>query len=498
MPGQAGTPGYLASFSALVNASPGATATSDLHRSMTRADLAARAGGVQRLIRDSDVAVVAIIAGDVHELSAAGLGALAAGRTVAPMDWRQGPERLRASLAEVGAELVLVGDRLPDVTRALPPGMTTDLRTLDDAAFSPQPVDLDSPAILVHSSGSTGRPKVLPRSHHAVQQGIDLPSRLPIGVGDRFGTLLGATGSIFNRILAALVQDASIHCLDARSATSSALIEGFRAQGVTVLSLVPTYLRRLLDVTAEGIALPDLRALISVGEALEWDDVAKVRTRFNPRVRIVNRYGSSDAAPVSVRVIEPDEPCAEGAVPVGRPHPGTTVHLLDASGRPVPAGATGEIVVDSPMRREVPVRTDLPDGRVRYRTGDLGRIRSDGDLEVLGRIDRAVKVGGTRVEPAHIESVLRRLMWVEDALVLPVADPDGGTALVAHVVGSPTADELGPELDDWLRSSLHTREVPRELVVHPTGFPTLVSGKVDAQLVPTRGQGDDVIVRPLR
>jgi acyl-coenzyme A synthetase/AMP-(fatty) acid ligase len=460
--------------------SPAAVAIADRSRTWDRAHVVGHAGGLSEVLRPLRGGIAAVLAEDARDLAVAALGSLATGMTLVPLDPRSGRERLRRTLEALGVTVLLHGGEAPDA-----PGVATvALRTVGSAPLRGERMPGNAVAVLFMSSGSTGEPKPVPRTHADLAGILTSPIERNLRPDDRIGTLLGATGAAVRRLLGALDAGVPIHMLDARGVDGADLLAAFAAARVSVLSLIPTYLRRILTAAGDRRAagaepgLPELRMVTTVGEQLMWSDVAAVRARLNPRCSVMNRYGSTDAASISHREVPPDEPIGDGAVPVGRPNPGVTVRIEDPPGHEVPIGTAGEVVVDSPKRRENPTRIDLPDGRHRYRTGDLGRVLPDGQLELIGRVDRLVKIGGIRVEPARIEAALRELPWVAEAFVdvEPDVEPP---ALTAHVAVRPGAEVDASAAEEFLRARLHEAEVPRWLVRHDGPLPTLLTGKVD-------------------
>jgi non-ribosomal peptide synthetase component E (peptide arylation enzyme) len=253
--------------------------------------------------------------------------------------------------------------------------------------------------------------------------------------------------------------------------------------------LVPSLLRVLLDEverSEDGSAstlddrLPFLRMCTSSGEPLP-PDLARRFRRSAPRARLLNLYGSSEVA-ADATAHDVDVVTSGARVPIGYPISNMHVALRDDAMRIVPRGAIGEICVAGPGvargyfgRPDATAERFVPDpsasgGRL-YRTGDLGRLGASGALECLGRRDGQVKLRGIRIELGEVETALRDVGDVRDAVCLVRND-----VLIAWVVGSPGLDR------ERLRDALAER-LPRGMV--PTAFvfidalPLNASGKID-------------------
>ena len=179
-------------------------------------------------------------------------------------------------------------------------------------------------------------------------------------------------------------------------------------------------------------------------------------------------------------------------LPLGRPLPGTRIHLLDEQGRPVPAGEKGELCIGGPgvargylNRPELTAERfvsepsgDAPGARM-YRTGDLARLLPDGDLEFCGRADHQVKVHGYRVELGEIEAALREDDRVQDAVVL--LRDEQLVAFVGSRVMGPFAEPLSvPVLRETLKARLPQYMVPSAFLVLDK-LPLTANGKIDRQ-----------------
>jgi acyl carrier protein len=119
-----------------------------------------------------------------------------------------------------------------------------------------------------------------------------------------------------------------------------------------------------------------------------------------------------------------------------------------------------------------------------YRTGDLARMRADGQLDFLGRQDHQVKVRGNRIELGEVETALRAVPGVGEAVVAVDRDHAGQQRLVCYFTGTPTAEEVRTELGRNLPNYM----VP-SLFLHLPRFPLTVNGKLDRKALPVPDYG---------
>ncbi len=260
---------------------------------------------------------------------------------------------------------------------------------------------------------------------------------------------------------------------------------------ITVLCCVPTLL-----TTIEG-EVPSLRSLLVSGEACPPD---LVRRWHRPGRRILNAYGPTESTVTATcGELHPHRP-----VTIGTPLPTYRIYILNDRMRPVAEGESGEICVGGPgvaigylNRPELtaerfvtnPVQHERDEHPRIYRTGDLGRFTSTGEIEYLGRIDTQVKVRGYRVELAEIEEVLREDEAVENAVVTAlerdgvVQDLVGYVTLTGRQTDGRGHERLRERLHTALRRRLPDYMVPSFVEVLPR-FPLLAADKVDRAALP--------------
>jgi amino acid adenylation domain-containing protein len=415
------------------------------------------------------------------------VGVLRAGGAYVPLDPAFPVQRLEWMLEDAALPLVLADAQTAAlVTR---PGVRvvridTDWPTIAAApAVAPPAAVGEDLAYVLFTSGSTGRPKgvAIPRRAltnfiRAMQQAPGLTaSDVLVAVTtlsfDIAGLELWLPLSVGATIALATREEAS----DGRALQR--LIEGV---GGTVLQATPATWRMLLD--AGWVGTPGLTMLCG-GEALPADLAAQLR----PRGRALwNLYG-----PTETTIWSLIEPMGDGPITIGRPIANTQVHVVDARLQRAPVGVPGEICLggdgvalgylDRPALTAEKFVADRFAGRpgaTMYRTGDLGRVRRDGRVECLGRVDTQVKLRGFRIELGEIEAALLQAQpGIQDAVVVLV-----GSGAEARLVGcvrlTPGAALDSEAVRAALRQRLPEYMVPAA-VLAVEAYPLTANRKVD-------------------
>ena len=522
-------------FEAQVLRTPDAIAAYNGDQTITYAALNERANRwAHQLIAHgvtADVIVTPFWARDLDFLTAI-LAIFKAGGAYLPLDPGTPSSRIGQIIEQSRTPLVLTNrDFLPLVETALatvPAAQRPQLCLVEDLDASEVPSTnppcrntLDSLAYVIFTSGSTGVPKgVMVEQRGLVNHLAAMQQNLALTAADLIGQT--ATQSYVISVwqfLAALTFGGALRIVPEETLLDpAALVDTIERQAITVVQVVPSLLRLLIEALeqrnamANGVmvnaSLPQLRWMIPTGEALP-PMLARRWFAVCPQIPLLNAYGSSECADdVAHDLIT--QPPAETTVtmPIGWPIANVQTYVLDAYLQPVPLGVAGELYVggrgvgrgylhDLAKTGQVflpnPFSAD-PTARL-YKTGDRVRRLPDGNIEYLGRFDFQVKVRGIRVELGEIEAMLGKHAGVAHAVVTTTADRAGQTQLVAYVVPRAERAMTGSDLRLFLGERLPDYMVPPTIMLLDH-FPLNASGKVARRLLPAPTQLLDTASQP--
>lgn len=448
------------------------------------------------------------------------LAVLKAGCTYVPVDVRYPQERIRYTVEDCAARVAVARpEDFPAIDGVV---VTTPEELLDAAdaqnaatenpdaenagvdAASDRTVDGSTPAYVIYTSGSTGHPKGVVVPHRNVAA-LVAATRTGMALGERdTWTFFHSTAFDFSvwEIWGCLLTGGRLIAVPHWVGRDTELFHDLvRRESVSVLSQTPSAFAQFVQTDARSAAaLPALRLVVFGGEALDTGILGPWFARHSATAcRLVNMFGITETTVhVTEQTVTPAEVAADSRS-VGRALPGWSVSVRDEHGRVLPVGTAGEIYVggagvargylNRPELTEQRFVTDPLTGARLYRSGDLGRLRPDGRLDHLGRIDSQVKIRGHRVELDEIRGVLLGHPAVAAAAVtlrLAVAGDRDTARIDAYYVthgGAPlAADELAWHaarlLPDYMRPATLTRL---------DAIPLTVNGKADLKALPEPG-----------
>jgi amino acid adenylation domain-containing protein len=446
-------------------------------------------------------------------LIASMLGVLRSGGVLLTLDRALPAERVKLMLSEARARWVVrVGPVTQEDSGPSRPGSLPVIPVDEDglapgerlAPGVPLPrVSSNDPVSVFFTSGTSGVPKAVLGSQKGLSHFLRWQREtFEVGPGDRCSQLTGLSFIVFLRdVFLPLTSGASLHLPDRdEEAGSGRIVSWLEREGITIAHIVPSVAQSWLAVPPAGARLTHLRLVVFGGEPLTEALVRRWRSAFPDSGRIVNLYGATESSMAKCFFVVPEDPPA-GIQPVGRPLPATQALILREGLRLCGIGELGEIVLRTPFRSlgylnapgeqqdrfiQNPFRVDEDD--VLYRTGDRGRYRLDGSLEVLGRWDDQVKIRGVRVEPDEVAVVLSGHRLVETCAVVARTDDQGETALVAYVVSPHQGPAAAAELRSYLAGRFPAAMVPSAFVFLAE-LPLTPNGKLNRAALPPPGLG---------
>ncbi|MDO0930786.1 amino acid adenylation domain-containing protein [Streptomyces sp. DG2A-72] len=431
---------------------------------------------------------VCLAVGHRLDLVASVLAVLRLGATYVPIDTRNPVDRIRyivddseatmvicsAEYVETVGQLGLVELRLDGLSR---PGETVPTVVVPSSEL----------AYILYTSGSTGRPKGVGITHGNLLNYVRWASdRYLQSPDDRIAlyTTLAFDFTV-TCLFPPLIAGASIGIYDG-VADPMAIQRILADEDVNVVKITPSYLY-LLSHLLNGHR--HIRRLIVGGEDLTAELAAKVHAQLMGSAEIVNEYGPTEATVGCITHTFDPAVDRDGSVPIGEPIPGMRAYVVNKYGDPVADGEEGEILLSGKsvapgyLRPESHAFTDNPfdPGTVVYRTGDIARRGTDGNLLFIGRKDDQVKIRGNRVELSEVSAAILNHPMVASAYVTAVRE-HGSRALAAVVTGDPGLTEA--LLQKHLAQQLPGYAVPTSLKVIDA-LPLTFNQKVDRDAVLT-------------
>lgn len=423
-----------------------------------------------------------------RDFTIAVLGILRAGCAYVP---------LSSHLPEWRAREIIAANHITLVTDA-----DTILASAQEARHTApaRPVGPGDLAAVYHTSGSTGVPMGVAFTHHGLASHADaVRERYALTAADRILQFAAwdfdvAAEEIFPTLCAgaAIIErpepDQSFTDFEAYVASHAA----------SVLNLPASFWEAWVNNGGRH-EFDQLRLLVVGSERVTTAAMSKWLTATGGRIRTLNAYGTTEAT-ITTTVFEatPASVAARAVVPVGLPLRYSAVYVLDGDGVPVPPLIPGEIwiggagVTAGYVNAAAATATRfLPDpfaqqpGARMMRTGDRGRLLADGTLEVLGRLDRQIKLRGFRIDPRDVEAVLTAHPAIEQCAAVLARQAGAPDRLVAYAALNSSTSATPDELREFVAGRVPAYMVPSTVVVVET-LPLTSRGKIDLAALEAR------------
>ncbi|MFZ2322536.1 MAG: amino acid adenylation domain-containing protein [Ignavibacteriaceae bacterium] len=491
-------------FEEQVEQTPELTAVVFEDRNLTYAELNNRANQLAiRLIAEgvSSDALVGICLDRSLDLIIGMLGVLKAGGVCLPLDLNYPQERLSFMLADSGVDLILTQKKTADKV----PDTNAKKIFLDEFVYSNDIVEnltttlSDNNLIyVIYTSGSTGLPKGVKMPHSAIYNLIKWQNTK--STPGMWKTLQFAPISFdvsFQEIFSTLTSGSTLVLLNEEIRRDPInLLEFIIENEIERIFLPYIALQNLAEAVSVKVAHGlKLKHIITAGEQLKvTPQIIALFQKLNDAV-LHNQYGPSETHVITAFELN-GNPASWSKLPsIGKPIDNSNVVFLDENLKEVPSGQIGEMYLggkclalgyhkrnDLTESRFIKLSIDGYDEQVFYKSGDLGVLSSDGNIEFLGRNDDQIKIRGYRIEPGEIESVISKIHGITNNVIALKEISEGRKILVSYFITQDKEIDID-SVKKYLNNHLPDYMIPNYFM-RVNSFPLTPSGKIDKKSLP--------------
>ncbi len=479
-------------FEEAADRSPEATALIACEGQYSYAQLDAEANRIANALLDLGLAPeerVAFLLPRTGRILMTMLGILKAGGAYVPLDLEYPKGRVEQILDDSQARFLITSE---EWRANYPEALAIDeLRAHPDDRRPNQTVEADQLAYIIYTSGSTGKPKGVMIQHLGIANYLTpAPENIHIhALVEDASCMMSITTVTFDMFLkesmAALCNGLKLVFADVDAARDPVrLADLFEETGADAFNATPSRMMEYISYPALLDAIRRCRVVMAGAEKYPAQLMERLRGGEGPKARLFNTYGPTEITVSS----NAKELTSADRVTIGGPLLGVVESVMDPDGNELPTGIVGELwiggrgvargYVNLPEQTED--RFVVHKGIRMYRSGDLACWTKDGEIELLGRNDKQIKLRGLRIELGEVEAALLANPGVKNAAVL-IREVQGTDRLCAYY----TAEQaIAPDhLQEEMSKSLSPYMVPSAWLQIPA-FPQTSTGKIDYKKLP--------------
>ncbi|PEF61862.1 amino acid adenylation domain-containing protein [Bacillus cereus] len=477
-------------FEKQVEQSPDFAAVVYKNQKLTYKELNTKANQLAHYLRKKDVGpetMVGICVERSLEMIVGLLGILKANGVYVPLDPAYPKKRLNYIINDANIQIMITQNNTDWWTSKGIESVNLDKnqRMLSEECTNNLSIEVnaDDLAYVIYTSGSTGNPKGVLLEHkglcNLVHVGMNL---LHINQNSRViqFSSFSFDASVFE-IFTSLVSGGTLYMCSQDDIMPIEPLTTFLQKNKITHAVLPPAVLNLLN----ELDFKDLKTVISAGASCS----EQLAQRWSKKSVLINGYGPTEATVFTTFGIYD----GKGKPPIGRPLPNVEVHVLDKNQQPVSIGEVGELYVggvgiargylNRPELTEAAFITHPfikdPNARL-YRSGDLVKYLSNGNIDYIGRKDNQVKIRSFRIELGEIETLLGKHPLITDVAVVVREDKSGDKRLIAYVAGRGNAQQWRKYAATFLPNYM----VPSHFV-KLDALPLTINGKVDTKAFPT-------------
>ena len=429
------------------------------------------------------------------EMIIAVLGILKSGNAYVPLDPNYPAERLSYMIENSETKIILVTTKTPQhLISSFPRTLNIDQEgeTLASANVDmkeTKSINADDLAYVIYTSGSTGKPK-----------GVMINHRNAVNTIRSINSLFNVTFNDILIMVASLSFDLSVYDIFGILAQGGKILIPIVAipgkpdpdewvnlmekHHVTIWNSAPAVMNLLMNFCEceESVIDPSLRIVLLSGDKIPLQLPSKIKCMVDG-IEVISLGGATEGSIWSIYYPIQDVDPTWTTIPYGKPLPNQLFYILDEYLNPVPYGAIGELFIggqgvamgyiNNNKATEKAFMTNPHAGGRLYKTGDLGRYLSDGNIEFCGRIDNQVKIRGFRIELGEIESSINSHKGIKDVIVLMCQKK-----LFAYILREEKCTVLVDDLKSHISNQLPEYMMPSTFIFMDS-FPVTANGKID-------------------